>query len=142
MGCNRYKLVCALYLGSLQGQGIAVTSRGLLDERFDSCDTVCYLSPSLYVVAWPPCMAYFLSSFRLLLYLIITPCLLFCQFRLHSATTATLGTMHFFNQSYGQFFSYYKKRQNSTFLAFAKILSIGLILSLSKNNYFYVLNKS
>ena len=51
LGCNRYKLVCALYLGSLQSQGIAVTSRGLLDERFDSCDTACYLSPSSYVVA-------------------------------------------------------------------------------------------
>ena len=52
------------------------------------------------------------------------------------------GQCIFSNESYGQFFSYYKKRQNSTFLAFAKILSIGLILSLSKNNYFYVLNKS
>ena len=36
----------------------------------------------------------------------------------------------FSNKSYRQFFSYYKKRQNSTFLAFAKILSIGF---LSKN---------
>ena len=30
----------------------------------------------------------------------------------------------FWNKSYRQFFSYYKKRQNSAFLAFAKILSI------------------
>ena len=36
----------------------------------------------------------------------------------------------FSNKSYRHFFSYYKKRQNSTFLAFAKILSIGF---LSKN---------
>ena len=38
----------------------------------------------------------------------------------------------FSNKSYRQFFSRYKKGQNSTFLAFAKILFIGFLsLSLS-----------
>ena len=42
---------------------------------------------------WPRYMAYFMSSSRLALKLLdSSPCLLFCQFRLHSSTTATLGT--------------------------------------------------
>ena len=51
LGCNRYKFVCVVYLGSLQSQGMAITSRCLLDERFDRCSTACYRNPWLYVVA-------------------------------------------------------------------------------------------
>jgi len=46
----------------------------------------------------------------------------------------------FSNKSYTQFFSYYKKNQNSTFLAFAKIVN-GIFLSLSENYYFYQILK-
>ena len=41
----------------------------------------------------------------------------------------------FSSKSYTQFFSYYKKSQNSTFLDFAKILLIGFF-SLFENYYF------
>ena len=41
----------------------------------------------------------------------------------------------FSSKSYTQFFSYYKKSQNSTFLAFAKILLTGFF-SLFENYYF------
>lgn len=51
LGCNRFKFVCVVYLGSLQSQGMAITSRCVMDERFDRCATVSYRNTSLYVVA-------------------------------------------------------------------------------------------
>ena len=49
--CNRFKLVCVIYLGSLLSQGMAITSRCVLDARFDRCATASYRNSSLYVVA-------------------------------------------------------------------------------------------
>jgi len=51
LGCNRFKFVCVVYLGPLQSQGMAITSRCVMDQRFDRCATATYRNPSLYVVA-------------------------------------------------------------------------------------------
>ena len=51
VGCNRYKFVCVVYLGLLQSQGMTITSRYLLDERFDRYSTACNRNLSLHVVA-------------------------------------------------------------------------------------------
>lgn len=51
LGCNRFKFVCMIYLGSLQSQGMSITSRCLMDERFDRCATASYRNGSLFVVA-------------------------------------------------------------------------------------------
>ena len=51
VGCDRYKFVCVVYLGLLKSQGMTITSRYLLDERFDRYSIACYRNLSLYVVA-------------------------------------------------------------------------------------------
>lgn len=51
LGCNRFKFVCLVYLGSKQSQGMSITSRCLLDERFDRCATASFQNGSLFVVA-------------------------------------------------------------------------------------------
>ena len=51
LGCNRFKFVCVVYLGSLHSQGMAITSRCVMDQRYDRCTTASYRNSSLYVVA-------------------------------------------------------------------------------------------
>ncbi|KAJ7330609.1 hypothetical protein OS493_022224 [Desmophyllum pertusum] len=51
LGSDRFKFVCMVYLGSLQSQGMSITSRCVMDERFDRCATASFRNHSLYVVA-------------------------------------------------------------------------------------------
>ena len=45
LGCNRNQFVCVVYLGPLQSQGMTITSRYVMDQRFDRCATATYRSP-------------------------------------------------------------------------------------------------
>ena len=71
------------------------TDSSIIFSAKQAADSTGVLPPVIRIrhcLLQPRYMAHFTSSFGLVLYWTVTPCLLFCQFRLYSSTTATLGT--------------------------------------------------
>ncbi|XP_064626289.1 dynein light chain Tctex-type 5-B-like isoform X2 [Lineus longissimus] len=46
----RYKIICVVHIGQLDGQGCKITSRCLWDQRYDTCSTYEYRNHSLFAV--------------------------------------------------------------------------------------------